>query len=273
MFLKGCPLRCAWCHNPEGLTVESTLSFVAGQCIGCGACHHFCEDGTLNRLNESLNYRPDCEKCNLAVELCPTQALHVYGKEYAFSELKGLLARDRVFYSQSGGGITFSGGEPTLQYWALADFLKSLKSEGYHITVETSGQAPYAALEALLPYVDCFFYDIKMMDPALHRKWTGADNGQILKNFAALAKVHNDIRVRVPIIPGINDSQKQMVEIAGFIKDYAVSYVELMPYHPLGASKASSIGYERYFASEKSYTPEALAALKEVFVSYNIPVK
>ena len=273
IFLKGCPLRCAWCHNPEGLNTKPTLAFTAAQCIGCGVCHHFCEDGSLNRVNESLDYRSECEKCEVAVEQCPARALHLYGQEHDFVQLKGLLARDREFYRQSGGGVTFSGGEPLLQYRPLVDFLDCIKTEHYHIAIETSGQAPYAALEALIPRVDCFFYDIKMMDSALHKRWTGVDNGQILKNFVGLTRAHDDVRVRVPIIPAVNDTEAQMTEIAEFVKDYAISYVELMPYHPLGASKADSIGCEGYFASEKMYLPEELAALKQVFTSYKIPVK
>ena len=211
VFFKGCPLRCAWCHNPETQSFEAEWLHHPERCIGCGRC----------------------------ASGCPTGARTLAGQACTADALCALLLRERVFYDASGGGVTLSGGEPLAQDPAyLLALCRALHQRGVRVAVDTCGHVPYARFAALLPYVDTFLYDIKAADPALHARYTGVDNALILDNLRRLGAENARIRLRVPVVPGVNTAPAEMARIVAIAREAApASPVHLLPYHRLGQHK------------------------------------
>ena len=244
LFLKGCPLRCLWCHNPENLQIKPSLSFTQKLCVGCGACVEVCPQ-QVHRINGGLHeIRYDaCVNCGVCVRECLTGALKIYGKESTPEAVATCLLEDQVFYEQSGGGVTFSGGEPLLQSKFLAETMAILKTRGVHIAVDTCGDVPWGAFEEVLPYTDLFLYDIKHIDSALHKKGTGSGNERILENLRHLQTCEAAIEIRTPVIPGYNDDKKTLQGIALLLRDCPrVKTWRLLPYHSMAKAKYEAIG-------------------------------
>jgi len=245
VFLKGCPMACSWCHNPESQSPEPEISVVESRCIRCGACWEACpqrgEDG--DGANTGRPVVPDegvCTRCGACVEACPTGAREMIGRRMAVDEVLEAVLRDRIFYDDSGGGVTFSGGEPLSQPAFLRELLEASRRERLHTAVDTCGHAPRDELLAAAIHTDLFLYDLKLVDDERHRRYTGVSNALILENLEALGRSHKNIRLRIPIVPGVNDDAENLRAAARLAASLpGVRQVDLLPYHDLGRHKAA----------------------------------
>lgn len=264
VFFKGCPLVCAWCHNPESQSGLPELLFDREKCSLCGRCLDLCAKGAIEAANDSLlTEQHRCDACGRCAERCIRGAREVAGKKIACSNLLKEVEQDRVFYEQSGGGVTFSGGEALSQIDALTELSQTCKARGLHVAVDTCGYAPFASFERILKYTDLFLYDIKHMDETAHRQYTGQGNELILDNLRRLAAVGANIALRLPLIEGVNAHDENIAAVAAFIKDIRLSQVNLLPYHNTGSSKYARLG--RYFdpARWSAPSPARLQAIAE----------
>ena len=247
VFFKGCPLRCRWCHNPEGVTSDPMLSFLPDKCIGCGYCLSVCRSKVhLISDGQHLLDRSKCTACGLCAQGCYANALTLVGRDVTVDYLLDELVRDRSFYEVSGGGITLSGGEPLLQHTFCTALLRRAKQAGLHCCVETCGHCDYDCLEQISPYVDLFLYDWKDSDSHRHFDNCSVSNERIRANLRVLHDSGKQIILRCPIIPGINDQQDHFQGIALLAKSLPnLRGVELLPYHRLGESKLRRFGLDR----------------------------
>ena len=252
VFMKGCPLRCRWCHNPEGLSPTIQLQFIEEHCIRCGRCGK----------RESL---ADAEKC-------PSGALKICGRAMEEEDVLTEILKDRRFYGKNGG-VTFSGGECLTQADFVASVLRRTKVLGLHGTIDTSGCVPWAAIEKTIACCDLYLYDIKCLNPERHREYTGADNALILENLERLSESGKEIWIRIPVIPDFNNTESEMTAIAERILTLkSVSQVTLMPYHVLGASKYKTLGLSYPFDATKRIGEEELASFRGIFLRRGIPL-
>lgn len=243
VFLKGCPLNCLWCHNPESIDCDAEMAFYPEQCMGCGACRAACPNGAIDFELPGRIERKLCIRCGQCADACPTLALRKIGRFYTVSELIEILKLDKPFYQASGGGVTFSGGEPLLYMNYVGKVMSELKREGIHIAVETCGFFDLALFkQKVLPYVDMIFYDIKFIDSHLHKKYTGRDNRIILNNFLYLVK-EKSIQVipRLPLVPEITTVPENLLAVADFIRESGCTDYSLLSYNTGGITKRSSI--------------------------------
>lgn len=247
VFLKGCPLRCVWCHNPESQELAVEISLIPGKCIGCGYCFKVCPkrcqamDGGQRRFD-----RERCRRCGLCASQCYARALEVIGKEMTVAEVLDEVLRDTPFYETSGGGLTVSGGEPMAQFAFTLALVQAAKDAGLHVCLETSGFASWSEYEQLLGAVDLFLYDFKESDPARHREFTGVPPETILDNLRRLDERGAALVLRCPIIPGCNARDDHFLAIAALANRLRhVREINLMPYHPLGESKLDRLGKAR----------------------------
>jgi len=266
VFLKGCPLRCRWCHNPECIAPRRQLLHYAAQCAGCGSCAKVCPEGVFAMEDAGdggtvsrIIARERCTFCGKCIDFCPKAAITTAGKEYTVDGLKSVLLRDANFYRNSGGGVTLSGGEPLLQGDFTLEMLMALKQAGIHTAVDTCGYVPYEQFEKVIEYTDLFLFDIKTVDPKLHRELTGHGNGLILENYKRLCASGVRIWVRMPLVAGVNDGEAE--KTAALLKEYPAELVELLPYHAYGVSKYESLGMEY---PGKGYEPPAKEQLAEL---------
>jgi len=242
VFFKGCPLRCLWCQNPEGLDPQPEISFSGDGCLGCGECESVCPQHAISFEGTGRINRELCDRCGKCVEVCHSGALEVVGKLYSPEELLEEAMDDMPFFVASGGGITLSGGEPTYQAEFLADFLPLCNEHGVHVALETCGYVAHERLGSLLPFLDLILYDLKAVDPRLHRDLTGRDSDVILRNLEwLLNKDMCRIGVRVPLVPGLTLTDRNLQDIIGFLKTQGVSEVTLVPYHRMGEGKLGKI--------------------------------
>lgn len=244
VFLKGCPLKCRWCHNPEGISAAPVLSFVAARCIGCGACSRVCPNGVhvMEKCEHKL-LRRKCTACGKCAKECPSGALELVGREMTVDEVMKVVIRDEPFYKTSGGGMTLSGGEPTLQMDFSVSLCEAAKARGIHCCIETCGFGERFDLQRLAKVVDLFLFDIKETDPARHTEYTGVSNETILKNLKLLHGLGAAIVLRLPLVPGLNDRPEHI----GAVERLAASLpglrgIERIPYHPMGLSKLARFG-------------------------------
>jgi pyruvate formate lyase activating enzyme len=245
IFLKGCPLRCLWCHNPESIARQAQLAIRRNQCIGCGACAKACPPKGMT-LREDGPHLPEvnrCLRCGTCANACPTRALELVGQTRRAGELLDIALRDRAFYENSGGGITLSGGEPLSQPDFTAAILRQSRAAGLHTCVETSGFCSQDALDRVRGFVDLFLYDWKETDPERHRAYCGVPNTVVRQNLEHLHASGAAIHLRCPIIPGLNDREDHFRGIAELARQLPhLQGVELLPYHPLGEGKRGIFG-------------------------------
>lgn len=247
VFFKGCNLRCKWCHNPESQNAQKEILLYKNKCTGCGRCKELTVD------DENF--------------ICFNDAKEICGKEYTVDEVFAEIIKDEAFYEASGGGVTFSGGECMLQIGFLSKILKKCKENGIHTAVDTAGNVPWKDFEKIMPYIGMFLYDIKAMNEEVHKAYTGVTNSLILKNLAKLLKSDVSIWVRVPIVPGANDSEEEMENIKAFFD--ANGYpekLEFLPYHAMGEHKYAKLGksVEKFDAPDKS----KIEKLRSIVVPY-----
>jgi len=237
VFLKGCPLRCWWCHNPESQQAQPEVIHFEERCIRCGECVRACPHGAL-ALDEQLRLDADrCERCGECAEACPTDARQLAGRWMSVPEVLAEVARDQVFYDESGGGMTVSGGEPLMQREFVEALLAAAHGRGLHTVLDTCGLAHARVLERVRPHVDLFLYDLKVMDRAAHRRYTGARNDRILRNLQSLAGSGAAVIVRLPVIPGVNDGAANLDALCAFLTPLGLRAIDLLPYHRIGSDK------------------------------------
>jgi len=244
VFMKGCSLECAWCHNPESISPGMQIQTYFSKCIGCGRCFDVCTNGAHMIIDGERAYdRSLCKSCGRCAAECYSGAIVMAGREVSVDELMTEIEADMPFYKDSDGGVTFSGGEPLLQSEFVALALKRCKAEGINTAVDTAGNVKYSAFERVLPYTDLFLYDLKAMDDKLHRFLTGVSNKLLLDNLRAIDREGATIRIRVPVITGANDHNDNFMEMAEFLSSLnCIQGVEPLPYHSLGAGKLESLG-------------------------------
>jgi pyruvate formate lyase activating enzyme len=264
VFLKGCPLRCAWCHNPEGLDPRPVLSVSLGRCIGCGACAAACPEGAITWADDGAPCvdRARCTACGCCVDVCPTAACELRGASWSSAALVDEIARDRPFFDASGGGVTFSGGEPLAQPAFLLDCLRMCRERGLHAAVDTSGYAAHSVALAVAAAADLVLFDLKHPDPALHEQFTGAPLGVIADNLRALDAAGARLWIRVPVIPGVNDdaaARDGFVALLGTLR--RAHPVWLLPYHETAAAKYARLGRVYGFEPSAVRPAEGVPAL------------
>ncbi len=247
VFFKGCPLRCWWCHNPEGLSPRPELMYREDRCLHCGDCVHVCPNGAVSQDDGTIRIiRDRCRACGTCAAQCYADAREVIGKEMTVDAVMDEVEKDVPFFEQSGGGVTFSGGEPLMQPEFLRVLLQECKRRGIHTTVDTSGYAPQNALKEISEWTDLFLYDLKAINDRLHREHTGVSNELILANLRSLSSSGKNVIVRVPLIAGVNDTPEAITDLERFISMLGgVREVHILPYHGTGAEKYGKLGLER----------------------------
>ncbi len=239
VFLKGCPLKCRWCHNPEGQAGEPELVTHGSRCIGCGACLDACPEHAIS-IDETIAVtdRRLCTGCGSCVEVCYAEARELAGREMTVRDVVAEVERDRAFYDESAGGVTFSGGEPLFQGEFLLALLETCAERGIEAAVDTCGFCAWETLEAVRKYTALFLYDLKLIDETRHRESTGVSNRLILENLKALSQAGQTITLRVPVIPGVNDDAEEIHRIGEFVADLpALQRIDLLPYHDTAVEK------------------------------------
>lgn len=246
VFFKGCPLRCLWCHNPESIKIGQQIVYFPNKCIGCGECFKRCVNGGVEATpNGRVYHKDNCILCGTCVEYCYAEATVMEGKISTVQEVIEEVKKDMPFYENSDGGVTISGGEPTMQADFCLAILRESKKEGLHTTLDTSGYVKWETFKEILKYVDLVLYDIKHMDLDKHKKFSGVSNEIILSNLKKLDELNIPIDIRVPTIPGLNDSEENLTATAEFVgKMKNVQSIKLLPYHRLGQSKYDRLDME-----------------------------
>ncbi len=241
VFFKGCSLRCLWCANPEGQSYSQEIGFIAANCLSCGRCFEVCLAGAIeagpNRVNRNL-----CTVCGACVSVCPSRALTMVGRKATVAKVLTEVKKDLGFYRRSGGGVTLSGGEPLGQPEFLAELLKGLKAEHLHTAIETAGIGKEEVLHEVLPYVDLVLYDLKHMDNQKHKEYVGTPNAMVLNNARFIREKGIPLIVRIPVIPGHNDTHENIRQTTKFAKEIGSIALHLLPYHRLGKTKYAQLG-------------------------------
>ncbi|MBN1341725.1 MAG: glycyl-radical enzyme activating protein [Phycisphaerae bacterium] len=254
VFCKGCPLNCAWCHNPESIRPDPEISLMPDRCIGCGHCFKICQQHAHRMNGDKRVYDRDrCVVCGDCAEKCYAEAIEIVGRQVTVAEVIQEVEADRPFYETSRGGMTLSGGEPTQQFDFTHALLAEAKLRRLHTCLDTSGLTSWDRLDQLLPLVDIFLYDLKDTDAQRHKRFTGVDNDLILENLRRLNDAGAEIILRCPMIPGINIDDQHLTRIADVVRSHPrISEVNLLPYHRLGMSKSDRMGYDRPKLTEQT---------------------
>ncbi len=263
IFFKGCPLRCIWCHNPEGLVMDTQLAYFAHKCIDCGMCTHLCDANTFTNGTHSFDDKL-CIKCGKCETVCPQKAFKIYGKEYSADKLLEIALEDIDFYKSSGGGITLSGGECLMQPDACREILILAKEKNIHTAVDTCGFVKWENIEKVIDYTDIFLYDIKAFDEDVHKKCTGVSNKLILKNLRRIDECNKKIEIRIPYVPGYNDDQ--MEKIADFILTLKnVTRVKILPFHNFTDTKYEALCMDKTMPNISIPSSEEIENAKKIF--------
>lgn len=263
VFMKGCPLNCHWCSNPESQDFFPNLMVRDMNCRQCGACEKICPEGAITLTREAGRKieRGKCSQCLVCIDACIYNSLNVCGKYMTVEEVLAEVLKDRAFYRNSGGGMTISGGEALLQWEFVMRLLRAGKRQGLHTALDTSGYAPWQTVEKLLPFVDLILWDIKHLDSREHKKMTGVGNHMILENIQKASKTKT-IWLRMPLIAGFNDSDIHLAKLIDLAKEAAVEKISLLPYHEGGKSKCEQLGRTYPFPAGKAPNDERIESIK-----------
>ena len=279
VFFKGCPLRCKWCSNPEGLERKYQIMFKPTTCVSCGSCVPVCPQKihSISSSGEHIIDRSiDCIGCGQCVEACIPDALKVAGEQVPISELLEYVEQDRAFYDQSGGGVTLGGGEVTSQPEAAINLLQACKQEGLHTAIETCGYTKKETILRFAEYVDLFLFDLKHIDPDRHFELTGVRNEMILENLEELVMKRNHVKVRMPMLKGINDSEAEIRGVIEFLKPFRefknFEGIDLLPYHKLGVNKYVQLGMDYPIEGDPSLDDADLDRIEGWIREYDFPV-
>lgn len=272
VFLKGCPLSCSWCHNPEGIVPEAEIAVVESRCVVCGECRRACRFGGSLPGEGALQTRSElCTLCGDCAGACPTGARQFTGREMTVGEIMREVVRDRIFYEDSQGGVTFSGGEPLMQVRFLRELLEACRTEGISSAVDTCGYAGAEDLLGIAPITGLFLYDLKFMDDVKHRQYTGVSNALILNNLKALGSIHGNIWLRIPLIPDVTDGEADLEALARFAASVrGVRKVNLLPYHRTGLQKFRRLGRTYELDGVQTPSPELMERVLRKFSAAGI---
>jgi pyruvate formate lyase activating enzyme len=274
VFFKGCPLGCHWCHNPEGRNYHQELILHPARCILCDDCLKVCPNEAISRKNDAIHInRTRCKISGECTVVCSAEALQMVGREMNVQQVMKEIESDRVFYEQSGGGVTFTGGEPLGQPRFLAELLSTCQSNGLHTSLDTSGFCPWHVLDEVRTHVDLFLYDLKLMDETRHRNWTGVSNKSILANLRSLSEAGHKIIIRIPLIPGINDDEENLLQTATFLATLRdVPEVELLPYHNIAEAKYAGLGMSYDLDKIHPVSNDQMHAYVDLLTSFGLQV-
>lgn len=270
IFFKGCPLRCMWCHNPESQHYYKELIFHQHKCTACGRCVAKCKQGANSIVDGKIVFdRSKCTACGVCTDWCITEARELAGKEYTVDALVKEAMKDKIFYEQSGGGVTLSGGEVMASQHMdyVEEVCRKLHENGVSVFIDTSGYTDYKNLKRILPYVDVFLYDIKVMDPKDHKKFIGVDNSLILENLKKLSDEGAGLYIRLPIIQQVNATDEHIESVIHFLKENNIHarQVNLLPYHDIGKGKYASLDMEYHDDEMSVPVSELMEHFKSMF--------
>lgn len=281
VFFKGCPLNCAWCHNPESISSAIEIHWLENRCIGCNTCLDVCLIHALTRTEHGLEIdRKNCDSCGICSTACPANALEMLGKSIEINSLLSELEKDRSYYEKSGGGITLSGGEPTQQPSFALHLAQQLHNKGYHVALDTCGLVSRAILEKLLPNIDLVLYDIKLMDSSEHLRWTGQDNHIIFENLLWLKHWKDqhsgfpELWIRTPLIPGATDSDTNLVMIANYLKNELLESIqrwEICTFNNLCRDKYRRLDKTWAFEAIDTYGADQLDSILKIILATGFP--
>ena len=275
VFFKGCNMRCSWCHNPETISHKKEIMFYNNKCIGCGACFNACAYGVHSVVDgEHIIDRSKCVLCGKCVSNCYAEALVFSAKELTSDEIMHEILQDKVYYDESNGGVTLSGGEVTCQKELALEIIEKCKENGIKTAIETNLLLPFEQIKELLSAVDLVMLDVKIFDDGEHKKHTGVSNKQILENLKKLDELGTSFIVRTPLIPEITDRQENLETIADFLSGLKnILYYELLNFNPLGASKYKSLSRENAFEDAKPMSKEKLDNIAQSLNRFGVKVK
>jgi len=276
VFFKGCSLRCLWCHNPEGVSKDPELMVMPNRCAHCGDCVRACSYQALSQAENGgiVADRSKCTLCGDCVKACQREAIQIVGREVSVEEMVKEIEKDRIFFEQSGGGVTLTGGEPLFQPEFAEALIDSLHMKGIQVALDTSGYAPAETFLRLTKKSDLVLFDLKMMDGDEHKKYTGASNEIILKNLKALDDLGIPVWVRVPLIPGVNDDGKNLEKLADFLLELqSVKMINILPYHRGGVEKFRRLGRDKDFKVYEPPSQEKVDSVINFFKQKGFKVK
>ena len=274
VFLKGCPLHCKWCHNPEAISSEVELMYRKDRCLRCGDCVTACPHGAATLIDgKTAIDRELCMQCGTCVDACAADARELIGKEMSVDEVMLEIMKDVPFYDQSGGGVTFSGGEPLLQHEFLLECLKACKARRLRTALDTTGFSSPAIVERISEYTDLFLYDLKTMDDTRHKEYTGVSNALVLQNLRMLSRRGKEIIIRMPVIPGVNDQPDNIRETGAFVASLGtVREMQILPYHDAGAEKYSRLGRDNPMPVTLPASHEVMSHVAENLREYGLTI-
>lgn len=275
IFFKGCPLSCIWCHNPEGISPKREIHYWEKRCISCYECANACAHKALSFSEGHRNHSPElCQGCGACAQTCPTEATKLVGTKVNIADLMQEITKDVIYYDQSGGGVTISGGEPLLQIDFLEALLTTCHDMGIHTAVDTSGHIPFKYLRRIQPFTDIFLFDVKFIDPDSHLKFTGVSNELIIENLKKLIKSDSNVIPRIPIIPGINDNDENIQSTGRFLESLGkIQKVDILPYHNTAINKYVRMGNQYPLIDLETPSNERMAEIGRNLENYNLEVK
>ena len=274
VFLKGCPLRCWWCHSPESQALREELVLKTDRCTRCGTCLPFCPEHAIQPAGDGgfVTDRDACARCGTCVRVCPSGAREMAGRLYTASELMSEIVKDILFFDESGGGVTFSGGEPLMQPAFLEAVLERCRDLRIHTAVDTCGLADQDALARISALTNLFLFDLKVADDERHREVTGVANERILANLRLLASAGAAVRIRVPLVPGVNDDQANIEAIGRLVASLGLARVDVLPYHRAGIAKYDRLNKEYLLPDTQPPSEAALAATVSTLEGFGLRV-